>query len=302
VVGVGPRITGVSFSRGSSSSDLLSVAGIGYQAGFVYKPIRQQVRVGAAYKSAVAPSLGSDSTGTDPSVFRATALRLPWQASAGLAYQFGPRPFNPPLVTVEDRIEPFLDDQERREAERDAELERAQAAYDAEPTPANDELLARTKARVRRDEEQDERRLSDREDALDDELRHEYLARPRFYVLVTTELLVLGRSPGSVDLASFYLPTNNVQLSGQHHTLSGRLGVETEAVPNWVKLRAGTYLEPARVVTATDRVHGTFGFDLKLFSWDVFGLIGDFDSWTVSAAGDIARDYLSTSFSIGFWH
>jgi len=41
---------------------------------------------------------------------------------------------------------------------------------------------------------------------------------------------------------------------------------------------------------------------VKLFRWNVFGLIGDFDSWSFSAAVDGAREYLSTSFSIGFWH
>jgi len=301
VVGVGPRITGVSFSRGSSTSDLLSVAGVGYQVGFVYKPIHEQVRVGATYKSQITPSLDSDPN-SQQTVFRATALRLPWQGAAGLAYQFGPRPFNPPLVTLEDRIEPFVDELERREAERERELERAEATYELEPTPANGALLAQTKARLRREEEADERRLSEREDELEDALRNEYLARPRFYVLVTTEVLVLGTSPGSVDLASFYQDSTNLQRSGESHTLSGRFGVETEAVPDWLKLRAGTYLEPARVSIGRDRVHGTFGFDLKTFSWDVFGLIGDFDSWVASAAVDYARDYLSTSFSIGFWH
>jgi hypothetical protein len=121
-------------------------------------------------------------------------------------------------------------------------------------------------------------------------------------VLVTTEVLILGPSPDSVDLGSFYQDSSSVRRSGQHHTLSGRLGAETEAVPDWLKLRVGTYLEPARILGATDRVHGTFGFDVKLFRWDVFGLIGDFDSWLASAAVDYAREYLSTSFSIGFWH
>jgi hypothetical protein len=222
------------------------------------------VRVGAAYKSQVTPSFGSDTT-TQQSVFRASAMRLPWQASGGLAYQFGPRPFNPRLVTVEDR-------------------------------------LAQTKARVENEGEADERSLKQQEKQADDALRAEYFARPRFYVLVTTEVLILGPSPDSVDLGSLYQDSGRVRRSGEHHTLSGRLGAETEAIPDWLKLRAGTYLEPARIVGATDRVHGTFGFDVKLFRWDVFGLIGDFDWWLASAAVDYAREYLSTSFSIGFWH
>jgi hypothetical protein len=120
--------------------------------------------------------------------------------------------------------------------------------------------------------------------------------------LVSTELLVLGPTTDSIDLASVYQNRSKVHFSGETLTLSPRLGVETEVIPNWLKLRAGTYLEPARVSGASDRMHGTGGFDVKLFRWNVFGLIGDFDSWLFSVAVDSAREYLSTSFSIGFWH
>jgi hypothetical protein len=121
-------------------------------------------------------------------------------------------------------------------------------------------------------------------------------------VLVTAELLALGASSGSVGFGSYYEGRTRLALSGQNLTLSPRLGLESEVVPDRLKLRVGSYWEPARVDTARDRIHGTFGFDVKLFRWDVFGLIGDFDSWLASAAVDGARDYLSTSFSVGFWH
>ena len=42
--------------------------------------------------------------------------------------------------------------------------------------------------------------------------------------------------------------------------------------------------------------------DIKLFEWNVFGLIKPFDYWQLSLAADGARSYLNTSFSIGFWH
>ncbi len=67
-------------------------------------------------------------------------------------------------------------------------------------------------------------------------------------------------------------------------------------------MRAGSYWEPSRSAETNDRLHGTLGFDVKLFTWDVFGLVGDFDSWQLSVAGDISREYLNTAFSIGFWH
>jgi len=302
VLGAGPRVTGVGLSRATSASGLLSVAGVGYQAGMVYKPQGQRFRLGAAYKSEVNPSLGSSGTSAEQGAYNATALRLPWQASAGVAVQLGPRPFNPPLVTVDDRTRAFRQQLERDAEAREREVDEASAEYDRDPTPQNDERLARAKARQRRDEALDEHRLERREEQADRELFAEYLARPRFFLLLTTELLVLGPSTDSVGLGSFYQGRSRVRLSGENLTVSPRIGLETELVPNWVKLRGGSYLEPARLVGSTDRVHGTGGFDLKLFRWNVFGLLGDFDSWTFSAAVDSAREYLSTSFSVGLWH
>jgi hypothetical protein len=84
--------------------------------------------------------------------------------------------------------------------------------------------------------------------------------------------------------------------------LSPRLGLESEVIAERLILRAGSYLEPARSGFANARVHATFGGDIKLFHWDVFGLIREFDGWTFSTAVDGAKNYLNTSFSIVFWH
>jgi hypothetical protein len=302
VLGAGPRVTGVSLSRGSGASDILSINGIGYQVGAVYKPLNSGLRVGAAYKSEVRPSFDASVGPLEQPVYNTTALRLPWQVSAGFAYQFGARPFNPPLVTIEDRSRAFQYNLELDAIARERQLEEAERIHEAEPTPENDERLARIKARFRREAQRDEDRLAEYEQRMNDALLKEYLARPRFYLLVSTELLILGPTTDSIDLASVYENRSNVRFSGETLTLSPRLGLESEVAPNWLKLRAGTYLEPARVSDAKDRIHGTFGFDVKLFRWNVFGLIGDFDSWLFSTAVDGAREYLSTSFSIGLWH
>jgi hypothetical protein len=34
----------------------------------------------------------------------------------------------------------------------------------------------------------------------------------------------------------------------------------------------------------------------------VFGLLDRFDYWQLSIGADVARSYLNTGFSIGFWH
>ena len=74
-------------------------------------------------------------------------------------------------------------------------------------------------------------------------------------------------------------------------------------VPNWLRLRAGTYGEPTRFESrgAKSRLHGTLGFDQKLFPWTVFGIFDDGTEWKLSAALDGARHYLGWGVSVGLW-
>ena len=301
-IGVGPRVTGVGLSGGSGASEILDVAGVGFQGGVIFKPVNHQYRVGATFKSAVTPSLDSRLGGTDENAYRANAIRLPWQASAGFAYQFGPRRLNPPFFSAEAQVMRLRHRIEQDRAKREHAIEAAERAVERQPTPENRRQLALLEAKHDLEEEAEDKSLDESIERAGEDLRREYLSRPRGYVLFTTELLVLGASSGSIGFGSYYEGRSRVQISGQNVTLSPRVGLESEVIENWLKLRAGSYWEPARLDTAKDRIHGTFGFEVKTFSWDVFGLIGDFDSWTVSAAIDGARDYLSTSFSIGFWH
>ncbi|HYP97981.1 MAG TPA: hypothetical protein VER96_04855 [Polyangiaceae bacterium] len=125
------------------------------------------------------------------------------------------------------------------------------------------------------------------------DLFDEYQQDQTRYLLLSTELALIE---GSADVA---LGGKN----GLNRTLvSPRLGLETEVIPRWLRLRAGSYLELATTEEGHSRLHGTTGVDIKLFEWNVFGLIGKFDHWQLSLAADGARSYLNTSFSIGFWH
>jgi hypothetical protein len=49
-------------------------------------------------------------------------------------------------------------------------------------------------------------------------------------------------------------------------------------------------------------VHGTLGFDISLFKWDVFGVWPDDYRWQVTAAIDLASHYGAFSFGIGGWY
>jgi hypothetical protein len=82
----------------------------------------------------------------------------------------------------------------------------------------------------------------------------------------------------------------------------GILGFLAWRWAHYLRLRAGAYYEPARTAESESRLHGTGGLDVKLFRFGLFGLLEPFDYWQLSLAADVARSYLSTSFSLGFWY
>jgi len=125
------------------------------------------------------------------------------------------------------------------------------------------------------------------------ELFDEYQKAQTWYLLLSTELALIQ---GSGDVAIGGRVALNRTL------ISPRVGLETEVVPRYLRLRAGSYLELATTEDGRSRLHATGGLDIKLFEWSVFGLVKPFDYWKLSLAADGARSYLNTSFSIGFWH
>jgi hypothetical protein len=125
------------------------------------------------------------------------------------------------------------------------------------------------------------------------ELFAEYQEKQTWYLLLSTELALI-EGGGNMTLGG--------SLAVDRPLISPRLGLETEVVPRWLRLRAGSYLELATMEGADARLHGTVGADIKLFAWSVFGLVAPFNYWQLSLAADGADSYLNTSFSIGFWH
>ncbi len=125
------------------------------------------------------------------------------------------------------------------------------------------------------------------------ELFERYEARQRWYLLVSSELSVI-QGGGPVGLSG--------QTAMDRAVISPRLGLESEVVPHYLRLRGGSYYEPALIRGTQSRVHGTGGFDVKLFKWSVFGLLSPFSYWQLSIGADAARAYLNTAFSIGIWH
>lgn len=125
------------------------------------------------------------------------------------------------------------------------------------------------------------------------ELFERYEGLQRWYLLVTAELSLIQGS-GNLGIGGRESDVNAI--------VSPRVGVESEVIPHHLRLRAGSYYEPPLAEGVSGRVHGCGGFDVRLFEWNVFGLVHPFDYWQLSLGADASRQYLNTMASIGFWH
>jgi len=131
-------------------------------------------------------------------------------------------------------------------------------------------------------------------------LEREHLVMNRFYLQFSGSMLISGSVDAAVGIES--LLTQKVNRSGQRVVSSPRVGVECGVVPEWVKLRAGSYLEPTRFETSDMRVHGTAGIDIKLFRWSVFGAWPEDYMWRLGLAGDASTRYYTFGLSLGGWY
>ena len=120
--------------------------------------------------------------------------------------------------------------------------------------------------------------------------------RDEFSVTVTGDLVLAGSSTRGHGIEAFAM--QQLQRSGATVTLSPRAGLEVEALPGRLRLRAGSYYEPARFEDVAGRVHGTFGFEVRALEFHLWGL----RRGRLGATFDIARRYRNIGASIGFWH
>ncbi len=318
VLGVGLR--GTSFSVVNQSGGLsgiktlFSTQGYGTEAGILLRPNYQPFRVGGAVRTAVTtraelsqrvPADASGdrvlAAGTPDEMYLPNHVSLPWDFSVGIAWQFGTRPFNPVFVDPEDRLARMRRLHAWRARER--ERQRQQRLARVRATGGNEEA-----ARQALDAEQamqaalDETERRTLELVVDRELRNQVSAQQRWYVLVTTALRVTGPVDDAVGVESFLQRT--VDRSGRRTVYSPHLGLESEVIPRWLRLRVGAYLEPTRFENqrAASRLHATWGAEQKLFAWRVFGLYGNDRDWRVQAALDLSERYFGWSASVGVWH
>ena len=245
------------------------------EGGLLWRPSKQRFRVGFALRAPVTTEVdsggkpvGGDIVLGNPSgdaIWLPKRVKRPWSSDLGVAVSFGPRPFNVPWldpVNVMRRVDGYL---ERRERMRDNRRRRAELRGSSYAASVEDELAA---------EAADDERYRDAQvRRLRRLLSERYANMPRRYLLISASVHADGDVSNAVGIESFI--QRRVNRSGDLVTFSPRLGVETEAVPLWLKLRAGTYLEPSRFRDGSAREHATAGFDLRLFHWSLFGLLDD---------------------------
>jgi hypothetical protein len=317
VVGGGARVLSLDVSNPAApegQTDLFSTTGAGVELGAVYMPAGEPFRIGAAFRSAVRTQPDAQSRLTpnaqgdrligdlsDPvnAFWLPDRVDMPWDLNVGLALSIGPRPFNPRWIDPRDRELEAERAIERRTAEREYRRERLLRRLAAEGH-LDEASRAAEDALVDADQAVDELHVAEVARLHRLFLKHRAAALPRRYVLVSMSLLVTGKVEDAVGIESFLQRV--VARSGTRIGYSPRLGIETEAIPHWLKLRAGTYGEPSRFPTSSNRLHATFGFDAKLFPWTVFGLFDEETEWRLSSSFDAAPRFFGWGVAIGVWH
>jgi hypothetical protein len=313
-IAIGAGLRGVSMQLSASQSPLnpeeetfntnadLTMTGVSPETGVLVKPDNLPLRFGATLRAPVTGATISSQATTVNGISRDGGLivpdkiTLPWELETGIAVQVGPKPLNPPWPNPHDQEESVRQHIEEERARRAREHEEAVAHAD----PAEREGL-------RSSLEKEEESLRIVEDArmraegarllAARKARFENWPRPR--ILLVASALVTGTSTGAVALEGFINQT--IESVGQRVTVSPRFGIEAEPVQNWLVARVGSYVEPSRFPGVDARQHFTFGGDLKLLPWDMFGVTPG-QVWRVSAVIDVAPRYVDWGISFGAWH
>jgi hypothetical protein len=292
IVGVGVRTLDLTFDSvtpAGQETQILSLSGSALQGGVLVAPRGLPFRVAlegrsSVNKNQIEGSVTADAAGdlvvSDPAarrLFVPQSAQLPWEIEAATALQFGRRPLNVPYRDPSD--------DDRALAQR---LIDQHAAF-VRKWHARELTLDERKELV--DHAKAIRRAKDR-------ARIQTL--PRQKVLLTASLLISGAVPNAVGTESFLLQT--VERSGRRIAITPRAGVELEPLPGRLQVRGGTYLEPSRFDHGKPRLHGTFGWDLRIFQSSVFGLWAEDTRWRIGSFVDVAPRYASVSATIGVWH
>ncbi|HEY1955517.1 MAG TPA: hypothetical protein VGH28_07890 [Polyangiaceae bacterium] len=294
VVGVG--IQGVTMNLASSAIPLAPPSGVGPEAGVLLKLDDQPWRLGVTARAPVSGGVSGDQTALSGKILPSSVV-APGEIEIGFALQLGPRPLNPRWIDPSGELAPL---REKVEAARDARKKTDDAEVAKLPAGAPREALQRKlEARERAIRRVEDQRLDTEEKRIREEHDARFANWPRPRLLVVADALITAPVSNAVAVSSFLDQTN--ESYGASWTVSPRLGLEGEPFPDRFRLRFGSYLEPSLFDGGSARQHFTFGGDLKLFTWDFFGIL-ERTTWQLSAAADLAPRYSNWGLSLGVWH
>lgn len=120
--------------------------------------------------------------------------------------------------------------------------------------------------------------------------------RDELSVIFAADLVVTGSTASGAGVDAFGM--GQLQPSGRHTVLGVRGGAAFECLPGRLRLRAGSYWEPGRFDGVDGRAHATFGIDLRVLAFQLWGE----RRGRISFTGDVADRYRNIAFDIGFWH
>jgi hypothetical protein len=113
---------------------------------------------------------------------------------------------------------------------------------------------------------------------------------------LAADVVVTGATASGAGIEAFGM--HELQPSGRHTVVSVRGGGELECLPGRLRLRGGSYWEPGRFDGVGGRAHATFGIDLRVLAFQLFGD----RRGRISLIGDVADRYRNIAVDIGFWH
>lgn len=116
-------------------------------------------------------------------------------------------------------------------------------------------------------------------------------------LLLGVDVVVSGPVDDGYGVEAFLDKT--LQPSGRSPSFSVRAGAEYEWKPGRLRVRGGSYWEPARFDDADGRLHLTLGAELRVWS---FCFWNDRYRLRLTLTTDAARNYGNVALSLGFWH
>jgi hypothetical protein len=120
--------------------------------------------------------------------------------------------------------------------------------------------------------------------------------RDEYSLIVAGDVVITGPTASGAGVEAFGM--HQLQPSGRHTVVSVRGGLDAEVMPGRLRLRGGSYWEPGRFDGVGGRIHATFGIDLRVLAFQLFGE----RRGRISLTGDVAARYGNLVASIGFWH